>query len=117
MSGRQLFTLDELEHLRTVTDYNNSLFLPKADRERLLETHWIEVRTTKIIPSLVRCQFCGTVLWAHAYGDVTFYRHGRDEQIYKASTPNESITKSDTHSLMLWLNGLHAKELVGTSRP
>lgn len=107
-----IFTLDELEHLKLVKDYENTVWLPKVDRDKLLETNWIEVRTTGI-PVLVRCQFCGTVLWAHAYHDVTFYRHGHNEQIYKASTPDDKISKSDTHSLMLWLNGLHARELVG----
>lgn len=112
MISGQLFTLDELKHLGHVSDYENTVWLPKLDRDKLLEEYWIEVRTTKV-PVLVRCQFCATVLWAHAYGDVTFYRHGHDEQVYKASTPNDAISKGDTHSLMLWLNGLHARELVG----
>lgn len=107
----QLFTLDELKHLTHVKDKEDTIWLPKQERDQLLETHWIEVRTTKI-PVLVRCQFCATVLWAHAYGDTTFYRHGKDEQVYKAKTPGDRISKDDTHSLMLWLNGLHAKELV-----
>lgn len=107
-----IFTLDELEHLKSIRDYENSLFLPKITRDRLLETNWIEVRTTRFLPSLIRCQFCTCVLWAHAYGNTTFYRHGHDEPIYKAQTPDEKISKSDTHSLMFWLNGLHARELV-----
>lgn len=108
----QLFTLDELEHLKLVRDKEDTIWLSKLDRDRLLETNWIEVRTTGI-PVLVRCQFCAAALWAHSYHDVTFYRHGKDEQVYKAKTPRDLISKSDTHSLMLWLNGLHARELVG----
>lgn len=106
-----MFTLDELEHLKLVRDREGTLFMPKSIRDGLLETHWIEVRSTQL--TFVCCQFCGAMLWAHSYHDVTFYRHGRDEQVYKASTPNEKISKQDTHSLMLWLNGLHARELVG----
>lgn len=107
-----IFTLDELEHLKSVKDYAGSLTLSTFDRDRLLEEYWIQVRVNKTrVP--VRCQFCHIELWAHAYHNSTFYRHGQDEQVYKAQTPYEKITKNDTHSLMLWLNGLHARELVG----